>query len=164
MAETKTIVLAGGCFWCLQPPFDNAEGVIKTVVGYAGGTKETAHYEAVGHGNTGHREAIEVTYDDAKITHSELLDIFFNNTDPTDAGGQFVDRGFQYTSALYFHTPEEKAANAAAIEKWEKKLGKKIATVNEPAKAFYAAEDYHQDYYQKNPLRYNAYKYGSGRK
>lgn len=164
MAETKTAVFAGGCFWCLEPPFDNTEGVTKTVVGYTGGSAETANYEAVGQKNTGHREAIEVTYDAEKVTYPELLEVFFTNIDPLDESGQYADKGPQYTTAIYYHNDVEKAANEAAIAAWSKKLGKPVATVNEAAKPFYSAEDYHQEYYQKNPLRYNAYKYGSGRK
>jgi peptide-methionine (S)-S-oxide reductase len=163
MAETKAAIFAGGCFWCLEPPFDNKEGVQKTTVGYTGGSAKTANYEAVGRGDTGHREAIEVTYDAEKVSYSQLLDVFFENIDPLDTYGQYADRGFQYTTAVYYQNEKEKAANEAAIAAWSKKLGQAVVTINEPATSFYPAEEYHQEYYKKNPLRYNAYKYGSGR-
>lgn len=162
-AEIKTAVFAGGCFWCLEPPFDNASGVTETEVGYTGGAAETATYEQVGQGDTGHREAIRITYDPTTITYPELLEIFWNNIDPLDAGGQYADRGFQYTTAIYFSSDVERDAAEASKAALEKKLGRSVPTVIEAAKPFYPAEDYHQEYYRKNPLRYKLYKHGSGR-
>jgi peptide-methionine (S)-S-oxide reductase len=163
-AETKTAILAGGCFWCLEPPFDKARGVTETQVGYTGGEARTATYEQVGHGDTGHREAIRITYDPTKVTYPELLEIFWNTIDPTDADGQYADRGFHYTTAIYVNSAEERDAAEASKAAWEKKLGKPIPTIIEDAKPFYPAEDYHQEYYKKNSLQYNLYKHGSGRK
>lgn len=162
--DTKSVVLAGGCFWCLEPPYDNAKGVKKTTVGYIGGKKETANYDAVGGGDTGHREAIKVEYDPKKISYEEILDIFWNNIDPADAKGQYADRGFQYTTAIYAADETERGLAESSKAAWERKSGKPVATVIEDAKEFYPAEDYHQEYYKKNELRYNLYKASSGRK
>ncbi len=165
MAETtKTAVFAGGCFWCLEPPFDNAKGVKETIVGYTGGKVKNPTYEQVSTGKTGHREAIEVKYDPAVITYTQLLDIFWNNIDVTDAGGQYADRGSQYTTAVYVQGDEERRQAEESKAALEKKIGKNVATVIEPAAEFYPAEDYHQEYYKKNSLRYQMYKHGSGRK
>jgi peptide-methionine (S)-S-oxide reductase len=163
MTETKTAILAGGCFWCLEPPYDNADGVLNTEVGYTGGSVPNPTYEEIGTGKTGHREAIRITYDPEKISYAELLDIFWNTIDVDDAGGQYADRGFQYTTAIYVANEEERQIAEESKAALEKKSGKKVATVIEKAAVFYPAEDYHQDYYQKNPVRYKMYKYGSGR-
>jgi peptide-methionine (S)-S-oxide reductase len=162
--ETKSVVLAGGCFWCLEPPYDNAEGVKKTTVGYIGGKKETANYEAVSEGNTGHREAIKVEYDPKVIAYEALLEIFWKNIDPADAKGQYADRGFQYTTAIYAADETERKLAESSKAGWERKSEKPVATVIEDAKEFYPAEDYHQEYYKKNEVRYNVYKHSSGRK
>ncbi len=164
-AETKTAVFAGGCFWCMQPPFDEAKGVSKTVVGYTGGNKETANYNLVSAHKTEHREAIEVTYDSAQISYDQLLDIYWHNIKPTQADGQFHDLGLSYQAAIYYGNDEEKKLAEAAKEKLGKsgKFDQPIATEILPAKPFYPAEEYHQKYYQKNPAAYNAYHVGSGR-
>ena len=165
-AESKQealAIFAGGCFWCLQPPFDKEPGVLETVVGYTGGTVKDPTYEQVSSGTTGHREAVAIHYDPAKLSYARLLDIFFDNIDPYDASGQFVDKGSQYTTAIYVDNEAERAAAEAAIAGLEAKSGKKVATVIAPRVDFYPAEEYHQDYYKKNPLRYQMYKKGSGR-
>jgi len=164
-AETKTAVFAGGCFWCMQPPFDQAKGVTKTVVGYTGGTAETANYDLVSAHKTEHREAIEVTYDPAQISYEQLLDIFWRNINPTQADGQFHDIGLSYQAAIYFATEEEKKMAEASKEKLAKsgRFDQPIVTEILPRKSFYPAEEYHQKYYQKNPEAFEAYHIGSGR-
>jgi methionine-S-sulfoxide reductase len=164
-AETKTAAFAGGCFWCMQPPFDQAKGVTKTVVGYTGGTAETANYNLVSAHKTEHREAIEVTYDPAQISYEQLLDIFWHNINPTQADGQFHDIGLSYQAAIYYATEEEKKTAEASKEKLSKsgRFDKPIVTEILPRKPFYPAEDYHQKYYQKNPEAFEAYHIGSGR-
>jgi peptide-methionine (S)-S-oxide reductase len=162
--DTKSAIFAGGCFWCMEPEFDNAEGVLSTTVGYTGGSAQTATYKQVSAGNTGHVEAIEVTYDPARISYEKLLDIFWSNIDPFDAQGQFADKGSQYITAIFYADEKQKEE----AEKSKKEIGKKfpaktVATHILPAKPFYAAEDYHQEYYKKNSGHYTAYKYGSGR-
>ncbi|MEO5717695.1 MAG: peptide-methionine (S)-S-oxide reductase MsrA [Chthoniobacterales bacterium] len=164
-AETKTAVFAGGCFWCMQPPYDSAKGVTKTVVGYTGGTKETANYELVSAHKTQHREVIEVTYDPAQISYDQLLDIFWHNIRPTQADGQFHDIGLSYQAAIYFANDEEKKAAEASKEKLAKsgKFDQPIVTEILPRMPFYPAEDYHQKYYLKSPAAFEAYHVGSGR-
>lgn len=159
----QTALFAGGCFWCMQPSFDNTAGVISTRVGYAGGEARTATYEQVSTGKTGHVEVIEIVYDPAKVTYEKLLETYWENIDPTDPNGQFADKGSQYIPAIYYaNDTQQKAAEAskkALAGKFEKPIVVKII----PAVPFYAAEDYHQRYYEKNSVHYNAYKYGSGR-
>jgi peptide methionine sulfoxide reductase msrA/msrB len=164
-AETKTAVFAGGCFWCMQEPFDQVKGVTKTVVGYTGGSKEEANYTAVSAHRTQHREAIEVTYDPAQISYDQVLDVFWHNINPTQADGQFHDLGLSYQTAIYFASDDEKKLAEASKEKLAKsgKFDRPIATEILPAMPFYPAEDYHQKYYQKNPADYEAYHGGSGR-
>jgi len=164
-AETKTAVFAGGCFWCMQPPFDQAKGVTKTVVGYTGGTAETANYDLVSAHKTEHREAIEVTYDPAQISYEQLLDIFWRNINPTQADGQFHDIGLSYQAAIYFANEEEKKMAEASKEKLAKsgRFDQPIVTEILPRKPFYPAEEYHQKYYQKNPEAFEAYHIGTGR-
>jgi len=164
-AETKTVVFAGGCFWCMQPPFDQAKGVTKTVVGYTGGTAETANYNLVSAHKTEHREAIEVTYDPAQVSYDQLLDIFWHNINPTQADGQFHDIGLSYQAAIYFANDEEKKMAEVSKEKLAKssRFDKPIVTEILPRKPFYPAEEDHQKYYQKNPEAFEAYHVGSGR-
>jgi peptide methionine sulfoxide reductase msrA/msrB len=164
-SETKTAVFAGGCFWCMQPPFDQAKGVTQTVVGYTGGKKETANYELVSAHKTQHREAIEVTYDPAQISYDQLLDIFWHNINPTQADGQFHDIGLSYQAAIYYGNPEEKKAAEESKEKLGKsgRFDQPIVTEILPRQPFYPAEDYHQKYYLKNPAEFEAYHVGSGR-
>ena len=164
-AGTKTAIFAGGCFWCMQPPFDHATGVVKTVVGYSGGEKSDANYSAVSGHRTKHREVIQVTYDPAQISYDQLLDIFWRNINPTQGNGQFADIGLSYQAAIYYANDEEKRAAEASKEKLAQsgKFQKPIATEILPATPFYAAEEYHQKYYLKNPREYEAYHVGSGR-
>lgn len=163
LAEQATF--AGGCFWCLQGPFDAEQGVTDVAVGYAGGTEEDANYYAVASRATKHREAIHMRFDPSQVSYERLLHIFFLQIDPTDPGGQFADRGFEYTTAVYYHTEEQRIAAERYIQELNAsgKYEKPIATVVEPFTTFFPAEEEHQGYYKKNPLRYNAYKIGSGR-
>ncbi len=164
-ATTKTAIFAGGCFWCMQPPFDHAKGVVKTVVGYTGGKKETANYRAVSAHETQHREAIRVTYDPSQISYDQLLDIFWRNINPTQADGQFHDIGLSYQAAIYYGNEEEKKIAETSKERLAKsgRFDKPIVTEILPAKPFYPAEDYHQKYYLKNPQAFEMYHVGSGR-
>jgi len=162
---TKTAIFAGGCFWCMQPPFDQAKGVIKTVVGYAGGSAGDATYEKVSAHKTQHRESIEVTYEPAQISYEQLLDIFWRNINPTQADGQFHDIGLSYQAAIFYANEEEKKIAEASKEKLAKsgKFQQPIVTEILPAVKFYPAEEYHQKYYLKNRADYEAYHVGSGR-
>jgi methionine-S-sulfoxide reductase len=164
-ANTKTAVLAGGCFWCIQPAFDKAPGVIKTVVGYCGGTEPNPTYQLVGSEKTKYRESIEITYDPAKISFDQLLDIYWKQIDPTQADGQFTDVGPSYRAAIFVSNDEEKKIAEASKEKLAKsgKFDKPVATEILPAMKFYAAEAYHQKYYQQNPTHFEAFEHGSGR-
>jgi methionine-S-sulfoxide reductase len=161
--KIETAIFAGGCFWCIEPPFDAAEGVVKTTVGYTGGHVANPTYEQVTRKKTGHYEAIEVAYDPAKTSYEKLLTIFWKNIDPTDAGGQFADRGQSYQTAIFYRNETQKKTAEASKAAVAKKLGQPIPTAIIAASAFYPAEDYHQEYYKKNAVHYNAYKYGSGR-
>lgn len=164
-SKTQAAVFAGGCFWCMQPPFDKLDGVIETKAGYIGGSKETAVYELTSAGNTGHREAVEVTFDPKKISYEKLVQVFFQNIDPYDAKGQFCDKGEQYTSAAYFANEEQKNTFEKVKNELVKsgKLKLPIATLLLEQKPFYPAEDYHQSYYKKNPIRYKYYRTSCGR-
>jgi peptide methionine sulfoxide reductase msrA/msrB len=161
----KIATFAGGCFWCVESDFEKVDGVIEAVSGYTGGHKPNPTYKEVSAGGTGHTEAVQVHYDPDKITYRELLDIFWRHVDPTDAGGQFVDRGSQYRPAIFYHDEEQKRIAEASKAELEKsgRFSKPIATEIVSLEEFYPAEEYHQDYYEKNPLRYKMYRYGSGR-
>jgi peptide-methionine (S)-S-oxide reductase len=156
---------AGGCFWCMEGPFDRLPGVVSTTSGYTGGTVKRPSYEQVSSGMTGHAEAVDVVYDPSKITYAQLLDVFWHNVDPVDGGGQFCDRGNQYRTAVFFHDAEQQRLAEQSRQALEAsgKLKKKIVTQIVPAGEFYPAEDYHQDYYVKNPLRYKYYRFNCGR-
>jgi peptide-methionine (S)-S-oxide reductase len=160
---TASVILAGGCFWCMEPPFDKTDGVISTVSGYSGGKSANPTYAQVSAGSTGHLEVVKVEYDPAKVSFEKLLDIFWLNIDPVDAEGQFCDKGSQYRSAIFFGNEKEKELAEASKKQIAAKLGEEIATDILPAATFYPAEDYHQDYYDKNPLKYKFYRYGCGR-
>lgn len=156
---------AGGCFWCMEEAFEKVEGVVSVVSGYMGGTAANPTYEEVSAGRTGHAESVEVIYDPTKVTYQKLLDAFWHNVDPLTPNAQFCDHGSQYRSAIFYSTEEEKRLaeeSKSAIEQ-VKKFPAPIVTQLAPAATFYPAEDYHQDYYKKNPLRYKYYKYGCGR-
>lgn len=163
--NTKVATFAGGCFWCSEADFEKKSGVIKVISGYTGGQKENPTYEEVSAGKTGHVEAIQVFFDPAKVSFEELLDIFWRHIDPTDAGGQFADRGSQYRSAIFYHDEEQKRLAEKSKEDLGKsgKFGKSLATEILKFTRFYDAEEYHQDYHKKNPFRYKYYRYGSGR-
>lgn len=162
-AEAKA-VFAGGCFWCMESEFEHTEGIMSAVSGYIGGDAADANYEAVSAHKTKHVEAVEITYDPAKISYSKLLDVYWSNIDPTDEGGQWYDRGAQYATVIYYANEAEKKLAEASKLAVKKKLGKSIATRIEPLTPFYPAEDYHQNYYKTNAIHYQAYAHGSGRK
>ena len=158
-------IFAGGCFWCMEPPFEQLDGVVDVAAGYTGGGKEAPSYEEVSSGRTGHVEAIRVTYDPSKVSYAQLLEVFWRQIDPTDTAGQFADRGPQYKTAIFYLDEEQKRIAEESKKELEAsgKFDKPIVTEIVKASEFYEAEDYHQDYYIKNPLRYNSYKTGSGR-
>jgi len=164
-ATTRTAIFAGGCFWCIQPAFDKAPGVIKTVVGYCGGTEPNPTYKLVTSEKTKYRESIEVTYDPAKISFEQLLDIYWRQIDPTQSDGQFTDIGPSYRAAIFYGNAEEKKIAEASKEKLTRsgKFKKTIVTEILPAMKFWPAEDYHQKYYRENPERFEAFEEGSGR-
>ncbi len=161
----QTATFAGGCFWCTESDFEKLPGVVKVISGYTGGTKENPTYEEVSSGKTGHVEAVQVYYDPTRITYEELLDHFWKHVDPTDAGGQFVDRGAQYRSAIFYHDEEQKRLAEKSKEALSKSGRFKKPIVTEIVKftKFYEAEDYHQDYYKTHALKYKFYRYASGR-
>ncbi len=156
---------AGGCFWCIESVFDETEGVKDAVSGYTGGKTKKPTYAEVCSGKTGHYEAVQVTFDTTKIKYNDLIEIFWQQIDPTDPTGQFADKGSQYKTAIFYHNEEQKKIAEESKKKLEKsgKFDKPIVTEIKEAKEFYPAEDYHQDYYQKCPVRYQNYKIGSGR-
>ena len=164
-ATTKSAVFAGGCFWCIQPAFDKAPGVIKTTVGYCGGTEPNPTYELVGSEKTKYRESIEIIYDPARISYDQLLDIYWKQIDPTQSDGQFTDTGPSYRAAIFYGSDDEKKIAEASKEKLarSRKFEKPIVTEILPAMKFYPAEDYHQKYYQQNPEHFEAFEHGSGR-
>ncbi len=164
-AETKTAIFAGGCFWCMEPPFDKLDGVVSTTSGYTGGHTENPTYKQTSSGLTGHYEALAIEYDPAKLSYETLLSVLWKNIDPFDSAGQFCDKGPQYRAAIFFNDEQEKQLALTSKTVLQEKFGsdKKIVTEILPAKMFYAAEDYHQDYYQKNPIRYKYYRYSCGR-
>lgn len=157
-----TATFAGGCFWCMEPPFEKLPGVVQVVSGYTGGTKVNPTYEEVSLGITGHREAVEVTFDPKKVSYLQLLDVFWHNIDPTDPAGQFCDKGQQYLAAIYYHDEEQHRLANFTLQNVQKRF-KNVQTDVLPAGPFYRAEEYHQDYYKKNPIRYHFYRSGCGR-
>lgn len=163
--KTETATFAGGCFWCMQRPFDELPGVISTTVGYTGGTEENPKYAQVSAGNTGHTEAVQVLFDPNVINYNQLLDIYWRNTDPTTPNRQFCDVGSQYRPAIFYHDANQKKLAEASKTSLQqsKSFPEKIITEITAASAFWAAEDYHQNYYIKNPIRYKYYRYGCGR-
>ncbi|WP_102348540.1 peptide-methionine (R)-S-oxide reductase MsrB [Bacillus sp. Marseille-P3661] len=156
---------AGGCFWCMVSPFDEQPGIIKVVSGYTGGHKENPTYKEVCSDTTGHYEAVQITYDPTLFSYEKLLDIFWMQIDPTDAGGQFHDRGDSYKTAIFYHNEDQKVSAEKSKQALAEsgRFSKPIVTDILPAKTFYSAEEYHQDYYKKNAFRYALYKKGSGR-
>jgi peptide methionine sulfoxide reductase msrA/msrB len=164
-SDTERATFAGGCFWCMEPPYDGVPGIRSVMPGYTGGQKPDPTYEEVCEGDTGHAEAVEIEFDPKKIPYTKLLEIFWRNIDPTMVNGQFADRGTQYRTAIFYHSEEQRQAAEASKRNLAEsgKFPKPIATEIVPATVFYPAEEYHQKYYQKCPLRYDAYKKGSGR-
>jgi peptide-methionine (S)-S-oxide reductase len=163
--RTEVATFAGGCFWCMQPPFDKLKGVISTVVGYTGGSTPNPTYEEVSAGGTGHAESIQVTFDPDVISYDKLLDVFWHNIDPTAKDRQFCDSGHQYRTAIFYHGEAQREAAERSKTEIEKtaKLPGPIATEIVPASTFYPAEKYHQEYYKKNPIRYKYYRWSCGR-
>ena len=164
-AQYEKATFAGGCFWCMEPPFDELPGVVSTTSGYTGGRTKNPTYEEVSAGGTGHTEAVEVVYDPAKITYARLLDVFWKNIDPITPNRQFCDIGTQYRAGIYYHNEEQKRlaeASKMALER-SGRFKQPIVTEIAAASPFYRAEEYHQDYYRKNPIRFNFYKYSCGR-
>lgn len=163
--KLETATFAGGCFWCTEADFEKADGVVEVISGYTGGRKENPSYEEVSSGETGHVEAIQVLYDPTKISYKQLLDIFWSHVDPTDDGGQFVDRGSQYRSAIFYHSDEQKRLAEESREELARsgRFSKSLVTKIVKSSEFYEAEDYHQDYYKKNPIPYKYYRFASGR-
>ena len=159
MAENQTAIVAGGCFWCVESDFDQVPGVVSTVSGYSGGALKNPTYE----NHEGHREVVQITFDPAKISYAKLLDVFWHSVDPTDGGGQFCDRGHAYTTAVYTNGAEQAKVAAELKAEAAKELGKSIKTEVAAAGAFWKAEGYHQDYYNKNPIRYRYYRSACGR-
>ncbi len=165
-AGLEKATFAGGCFWCMETPFRGISGVSSVASGYIGGTVVDATYEQVSGGGTGHAEAVEIVFDPTKISYAKLLEIFWANIDPTVSDQQFCDQGDQYRSAIFTHTPEQASAAAASKAKWQSDkrfAGRTIYTEITTASAFYAAEEYHQNYAQKNPARYKYYRWSCGR-
>ena len=156
---------AGGCFWCMEEAFEKIEGVLSATSGYMGGTVANPSYEDVSSGRTGHAESVEVIYDPAKVSYQKLLDAFWRNVDPITPNAQFCDHGSQYRSAIFFQTDEEKRASDTSKQAIEqsKRFTEPIVTQIVMASHFYSAEEYHQDFYKKNPVRYKFYKYSCGR-
>lgn len=156
---------AGGCFWCVESDFRKVEGVLEVISGYTGGHVENPSYEQVCSGRTGHVEAVQVIYDPAKVSYEELLEVFWRHIDPTDPGGQFVDRGPQYRTAIFYHDEEQKRLAEVSLKRLQEsgRFDKPIVTEILPLERFYAAEEYHQNFSEKSPMRYHTYRMGSGR-
>lgn len=165
MPKTEIATFAGGCFWCMEPPFDKLDGVMSTTSGYTGGHVENPSYEQVSAGGTGHAEAVQIVYDPNKIRYEELLDVFWRNIDPTAPDRQFCDKGHQYRSAIFYQNESQRRAAMQSKKQLEqtKPFDAPIVTEITAATQFYPAEDYHQDYYKENPLRYKFYRYSCGR-
>lgn len=164
-AQPAKATFAGGCFWCMEEAFEGIEGIVSVMSGYTGGQKANPSYEEVSAGGTGHAESVEVLYDPTKVSYSQLLDVFWRNIDPTTPDRQFCDGGNQYRSAIFYHDEEQKRLAEESRKRVEatKPFKGPIATQIVPVSVFYAAEEYHQDFYKKNPIRYKYYKYSCGR-
>ena len=163
IAASKSAIFAGGCFWCVEADFDSVPGVLSTTSGYIGGSAKTASYKAVSAGGTGHYEAVKIVYDPARVSYDRLVHIFWRSVDPTDAGGQFCDRGSSYKTGIFTMNEAERKIARASKNKAAAALGQKIVTRIVNAGKFYKAEAYHQNYYTRNPIRYKVYRYGCGR-
>ncbi len=165
LVKTAQATFAGGCFWCMEPPFERVTGVLSVVSGFSGGDEPNPTYEDVGSGKTGHTESVNVTYDPSKVSYATLMEVFWRSMNPTDAGGQFADRGRQYRPAIFYRNQEQKrlAEQSQSRLVASHKFSQPIATEITPFKSFFPAEEYHQNYYKTNPIRYHAYRKGSGR-
>ena len=161
--ERATATFAGGCFWCMQPPFEKLEGVISTTVGYTGGHTKNPTYEEVSAGGTGHAESIEIVYDPQKLTYEKLLDVFWHNVDPLTPEAQFCDHGHQYRTAIFYHDDTQRRLAEESKQRLAQRFGRPIATEIVAATTFYPAEEYHQRYHEKNPVRYKFYRWNCGR-
>ena len=162
-ARMNTAYFAGGCFWCITPTFQEMVGVRRVVSGYCGGDEADPSYEDVKYQRTGHRETIRIDYNEARLSYRQLLDVFLANVDPFDGGGQFIDRGHSYTLAVYYQNEPERTQTEEAIARLEQESGKHVFVAVEPFKAFYSAEEEHQDYYLKNPEAFRKELIESGR-
>lgn len=161
----ETATFAGGCFWCMEPPFDKLDGVVSTTSGYTGGQTKNPSYEEVSSGVTGHAESVQVVFDPTKVSYTQLLEVFWHNIDPLTPNAQFCDHGSQYRTAIFYHGEEQKRLAEASKKALEQsgRFTKPIVTEIVPAGEFYKAEEYHQDYYLNNPVRYKFYRYSCGR-
>jgi peptide-methionine (S)-S-oxide reductase len=154
---------AGGCFWCMEGPFEKLPGVSSVTSGYTDGRKADPSYEEVSSGTTGHAEAVQVIFDPRRVSYEKLLEVYWHNVDPLSANGQFCDRGSQYRAAIFHHGEAQRQAAEASLRRVQQRFREKVVTRIAPASTFYPAEEYHQDYYKKNPLRYQSYRAGCGR-
>jgi peptide-methionine (S)-S-oxide reductase len=161
--ERARATFAGGCFWCMEPPFDKLDGVVSTTSGYTGGHKANPTYAEVSAGTTGHAEAVEIVYDPRKVTYARLLEVFWRNVDPTTPDRQFCDVGSQYRAAIFFHDETQRRLAEESKQVVAQRLQQPVVTQVVPAVTFYVAEEYHQDFYKKNPIRYKFYRTGCGR-
>jgi peptide-methionine (S)-S-oxide reductase len=161
--ELAVATFAGGCFWCMEPPFDELPGVVSTISGYMGGRTANPTYEQVSSGTTGHAEVMQVRYDARKVSYEKLLEVFWRNVDPLTANRQFCDAGSQYRSAIFYHTEEQRRLAQNSKDRLDARFEQPIVTEVLKAGSFYPAEDYHQDYYKKNPVRYKVYRWNCGR-
>jgi peptide-methionine (S)-S-oxide reductase len=162
---TAKATFAGGCFWCMEPPYDKLPGVISTISGYMGGKTRNPTYEQVSSGTSGHAEVVQVEYDPSKVSYEKLLEVFWHNVDPTQRDGQFCDHGSQYRTAIFYHNEEQRKlaeASKASLQKNKPFKGEIVSEIS-AAPEFYRAEEYHQDFYKKNPTRYKLYRTGCGR-
>lgn len=166
MAEFKTAIFAGGCFWCMVSPFDTIPGIEDIVSGYTGGHVENPSYRQVAMGGTGHTEAVKITYDPEKISYRELVEIYWRQTDPTDASGQFADRGEAYRPVIFYNDEQQKEVAEQSKQELDEsgRFNQPVVTSIEPAQPFYEAEEEHQDFYRKNSTHYQRYNVASGRK
>ena len=163
MAQSAQATFAGGCFWCMEHPFDELPGVTTTTSGYMGGTMEFPSYRQVSSGTTGHAEVVQISYDPDTVSYEKLLETFWHNVDPVDAEGQFCDKGSQYQSIIFYHDEAQRQLAESSKRGLDGVFNQPIATAIRPAATFYSAEDYHQNYYQTHPARYRFYRFGCGR-
>ncbi len=161
--DAAKATFAGGCFWCMEPPYDKLDGVFSTTSGYTGGQKKNPTYQEVSGGGTGHAEAVQIAYDPKKISYEKLLEVFWRNVDPLTANRQFCDAGSEYRTAIFYHDDTQKELAEKSMAEIQKRFTEPVVTEIVAAGEFYPAEEYHQDYYKKNPIRYKVYRFGCGR-